>query len=92
MRQPTSATTLLGDSVPLLHKKAGLHQDANAIVWWWESEKRPHFPDERKLLIVCDAGGSNGYRLRLWKQQLQDQLADRLGIEVMICHYPTGSS
>jgi hypothetical protein len=64
----------------------------DAIVWWWESEDRPHFSDERKLLIVCDAGGSNGYRLRLWKQQLQDQLADQLGLEVMICHYPTGAS
>ena len=64
----------------------------DAIVWWWKSEDRPHFPHESKLLIVCDAGGSNGYRLRLWKQQLQEQLADRLGIEIMICHYPTGAS
>ncbi len=64
----------------------------DAIVWWWESENRPHFPDEGKLLILCDAGGSNGYRLRLWKKQLQEQLADRLGIEIMICHYPTGTS
>jgi len=64
----------------------------DAIVWWWECEDRPHFPNEDKLLILCDAGGSNGYRLRLWKQQLQEQLADRLGIEIMICHYPTGTS
>ena len=64
----------------------------DAIVWWWESEDRPSFPDEYKLLILCDAGGSNGYRPRLWKQQVQEQLADRLGIEVMICHYPTGAS
>lgn len=64
----------------------------DSIVWWWESEDRPHFPDERKLLILGDAGGSNGYRPRLWKQQLQEQLADRLGIEIMICHYPTGAS
>jgi hypothetical protein len=64
----------------------------DAIVWWWKSEDRPHFLNEGKLLILCDAGGSNGYRLRLWKRQLQEQLADRLGIEVMICHYPTGTS
>ncbi len=64
----------------------------DAIVWWWESEDRPPFPDESKLLILCDAGGSNGYRLRLWKKLLQEQLADRLGIEVMVCHYPTGAS
>lgn len=64
----------------------------DAIVWWWQLEDRPHFPDETKLLILADGGGSNGYRSRLWKKQLQEQLADRLGVEVMVCHYPTGAS
>ena len=64
----------------------------DAICWWWELEDRPHFPDETKLLILSDAGGSDGCRFRLWKRQLQEQLADRLGIEVMVCHYPTGAS
>jgi hypothetical protein len=64
----------------------------DAICWWWELEDRPTFPDESKLLIFSDAGGSDGCRLRLWKKQLQEQIADRLGVEVMICHYPTGSS
>ncbi len=64
----------------------------DAIVWWWKSEDRPQFLNQDKLLIFCDAGGSNGYRLRLWKLQLQEQLADRLGIEIMVCHYPTGAS
>lgn len=52
----------------------------------------PRFADESKLLILCDAGGSNGYRVRNWKRQLQHQLADRYGIEVMVCHYPSGAS
>lgn len=64
----------------------------DAIVWWWENEDRPRFTNEDKLLILCDAGGSNSYRSRLWKKQLQEQLADRLGIEIMVCHYPTGAS
>ena len=64
----------------------------DAIAMWWTLEDRPRFEHEDKLLILCDAGGSNGYRPRLWKQQLQEQLADRLGIEVMICHYPSGAS
>jgi len=64
----------------------------DAICWWWELKDRPTFPDESKLLILCDAGGSNSCRFRLWKKQLQEQLADRLGIEVMVCHYPTGAS
>jgi len=64
----------------------------DALAMWWELEDRPTFPDESKLLILSDAGGNDGCRPRLWKQQLQEQLADRLGIEVMICHYPTGAS
>jgi hypothetical protein len=35
---------------------------------------------------------ADGYRLRLRKKQLQEQLADRLGIEVLVCHYPTGAT
>ena len=58
----------------------------DAIIWWWELEDRPTFPDETKLLILSDAGGSDGCRFRLWKKQLQEQLADRLGVEVMVCH------
>jgi hypothetical protein len=63
-----------------------------AIVRWWTDPDRPHCRDESRLLILCDAGGSNGYRSRLWKQQLQTRLADQLGVEVMVCHYPTGAS
>jgi hypothetical protein len=54
----------------------------DAIAMWWESEGRTGFAGADKLLILADAGGSNGYRPRLWKQQLQEQLADRLGLEV----------
>ena len=64
----------------------------DAIVRWWEQEDRPTFPHEEKMLILSDAGGSDGYRPRLWKKQIQEQLADHLGIEVMVCHYPTGAS
>jgi len=64
----------------------------DAIAWWWTLDDRPHFPNEEKMLILCDAGGGNGYRPRLWKKQIQEQLADRFGIEVMVCHYPTGAS
>jgi len=63
-----------------------------AIGLWYEDSDRPNFPREDKLLILCDAGGSNGCRSRLWKRQLQVHLADRLGLEVMVCHYPTGAS
>jgi hypothetical protein len=28
----------------------------------------------------------------MWKKQLQTQLANRLGVTVTVCHYPTGCS
>jgi hypothetical protein len=64
----------------------------DAIAAWWQSEGSQRFPNAPKLLILCDAGGSNGYRSRLWKVQLQTQLADHLGVEVTVCHYPRGAS
>lgn len=63
----------------------------DAIEQWWGRKDRTQFADESKLLILCDSGGSNGYRVRNWKQQLQ-LLADSYGIEVMVCHYPSGAS
>ena len=65
---------------------------AYAIAQWWTNPDRPRFQREDKLLILADAGGSNNCRYWLWKQQVQEQLADRFGIEVLICHYPTGAS
>ena len=53
---------------------------------------RPRLVHENKLLILCDAGGRNGYRTRNWKKQLQESLVDRFNLEVMVCHYPTGAS
>jgi len=64
----------------------------DTISMWYADPDRPTFPREDKLLILCDGGGSNGYRPRLWKRQLQVHLADRLGIEIMVCHDPTGAS
>ena len=64
----------------------------DAILRWWQRQDRPQFPQETHLLILCDAGGSNGYRLRNWKRQLQNRLVDPFQIEVMVCHYPTGTS
>jgi hypothetical protein len=63
-----------------------------AIVRWWREIGNRLYPKADKLLILADAGGSNGCRPRLWKQQLQEQLADQLGLEVTVCHYPTGAS
>jgi hypothetical protein len=62
------------------------------IARWWATEGRAAFPDADQLLVLADAGGSNGCRPRLWKQQVQEQLCDRFGLSVTVCHYPTGCS
>jgi len=62
------------------------------IARWWREFGQALSPNADKILILADAGGSNGCRPRLWKQQLQEQLADQLGLEVTVCHYPTGAS
>lgn len=58
---------------------------------WWEHLGRDRYPNTKKILITADAGGSNGYRLRLWKKELQ-LFADQTGLEVSVCHFPPGTS
>jgi hypothetical protein len=43
------------------------------------------------LFITADAGGSNGYRARVWKAELQ-RLADKLGLSIRVSHFPPGTS
>jgi hypothetical protein len=63
-----------------------------AIARWWGRFGCRRYRDAGELLILADAGGNNGCRPRLWKAALQEQLADRFGLEVTVCHYPTGAS
>jgi len=65
---------------------------AGAIGRWWHEHGRHAYPKATKLLILADAGGSNGCRPRLWKEQVQSQLSDVLGLTITVCHYPTGCS
>jgi len=64
----------------------------DAIAWWWLQVGSVRFPDVPELLILADAGGSNGCRPRRWKEQLQVKIADAFGLAVSVCHYPTGAS
>jgi Rhodopirellula transposase DDE domain len=63
-----------------------------AIAHWWEHRGVAAYPAADQVLILADAGGSNGCRPRAWKQHLQEQVCDRLGLTVTVCHYPTGCS
>ena len=58
---------------------------------WWLRMERSLNTKANKLLICADGGGSNGYRTRLWKVELQT-LVDETGLEVTVCHLPPGTS
>ena len=63
-----------------------------ALTRWWQDRGRVQYPAATELLILVDAGGSNGCRPHLWKAPLQEQLCNALGLTVTVCHYPTGCS
>lgn len=58
---------------------------------WWREMGQPLYPAAQHLLITADCGGSNGYRVRLWKVELQ-KLADELAMVIHVCHFPPGTS
>jgi hypothetical protein len=62
-----------------------------SIRGWWRAEGRRLYPKAKTLLITADGGGSNGYRLRQWKMELQ-ALADGAALSIMVCHFPPGTS
>jgi len=62
-----------------------------SIRGWWRFGGKRLYPNARQLLITADGGGSNGYRLRLWKLELQ-KLADATGLSILVCHFPPGTS
>ena len=64
---------------------------AASIRGWWRVEGKRLYPNARRLLITADGGGSNGYRLRSWKVELQ-KLADATGLSILVCHFPPGTS
>ena len=95
----------LGKAIPygvydLKHNEAwvsvGIDHDtaefaAAAIGRWWTKMGKKRYPRARQLMITADGGGSNASRSRLWKVALQ-QLADRTGLQLVVCHFPPGTS
>jgi hypothetical protein len=59
----------------------------DSIATWWEQHGRTDYPRAKKLLVLCDGGGSNSATRYVFKEELQN-LANRLGIEIRIAHYP----
>jgi hypothetical protein len=74
----------------------GRHHDTPAfavasIRQWWTMMGRRAYPEAKALLITADAGGSNGYRCRAWKTELQ-RVADDLRLCIHVSHFPPGTS
>ena len=63
----------------------------NAIRRWWKTMGKSRYPKPKGLMVTADGGGSNGYRVRLWKIELQ-KLADELKFPITVCHLPPGTS
>lgn len=59
-----------------------------AVARWWKNYGQRRYPKSNKLLLLVDSGGSNGYRPRMWKLKLFDDVANKLGLTVTVCHYP----
>jgi hypothetical protein len=76
-------------NVGIDHDTAGFA--AASIRRWWSGMGREVYPETTKLLICADCGGSNGYRIRLWKIELQ-KLASETGLKITTCHFPPGTS
>ena len=58
---------------------------------WWYKMGSNMYPAASEVLITADCGGSNGYRVRLWKVALQN-LANETGLRIHVCHFPPGTS
>jgi transposase len=63
----------------------------SSIRGWWKAQGKKLYPEATALLITADGGGSNGYRRRLWKLELQ-RFADELQFPISVSHFPPGTS
>jgi hypothetical protein len=74
------------------HLNLGLSHDTSrfacdSIAYWWQTHGQPAFPHARRMLLLCDGGGSNASNRYVFKYHLE-RLADHLGLELRVAHYP----
>jgi transposase len=62
-----------------------------SIKKWWFEMGREAYPEADRIYITADSGGSNGFRVKLWKVKLQE-LANELGMTLKVSHFPAGTS
>jgi hypothetical protein len=74
------------------HLNLGLSHDTSrfacdSLGYWWETHGRLAYPDASRMLLLCDGGGSNASKRYVFKYHLE-QLANRLGLDIRVAHYP----
>ena len=62
-----------------------------SIRQWWKTMGKEEYPRAKSLLVTADAGGSNGYKNKLWKKELQE-LSNKIKMPISVCHFPPGTS
>jgi hypothetical protein len=75
------------------HINIGLSHDTSEFAcdsfrWFWKCIGQQRYPWATKILILCDAGGSNSANQYLFKHDLQ-LLANNLGLPIRVAHYPS---
>ena len=63
----------------------------DSLYQWWQADGQVAYPQAKSLLLLCDGGGSNSASHHIFKEDLQ-QLAERLGLEIRVAHYPPYTS
>jgi hypothetical protein len=87
----TFTTSRLGDWVSVGTDPDTAEFAVATIRQWWRQMGRHTYPHVQTLLVIASAGGSNGWRTRLWEAELQ-RLANALGLTIAVCHLPPGTS
>jgi hypothetical protein len=64
----------------------------DCIEQWLNEVAQNRYSSIKEVLILCDCGGSNGARIRLWKYSLYENICKKYGISIRVCHYPSGAS
>jgi Rhodopirellula transposase DDE domain len=63
----------------------------DCIKTWWKTYGQHFYPNATSILLLADGGGSNSSRHYIFKQDLHN-LANEIGIELRIAHYPPYTS
>lgn len=84
--------TLRNEGLMLLARGADTCELACDAIWrWWLRRGQKHYCHAPRLLLLCDCGGSNGYRQHRFKEELCYLAAD-MDCDIRVAHYPPGCS